>query len=177
MGCLLYAPSELWPSQVAKRTAAFALASAVAATSDWLYLTDGDELVTDLPADLHARLDRTRFDVAEVTSYTRPDVQATQATAELHRRLDLPREPGTPHRALIRNLPGLRCEGAHYLYLAEREGRTIRLRGPSAEPALDLRDLRVEHRHHLRDRERCRQAREFKQLRRELQLEREPVRR
>jgi hypothetical protein len=62
------------------------------------------------------------------------------------------------HRGLFRALPGLRVEGAHYHYLAEKAGRTVHLRGHEdyheLAPFCDLSDMRVQHRHPQRTRAR-----------------------
>lgn len=115
----------LWTTQMEKRSALFELGRE--AGGDWFFVFDADDLVVQVPGDLRARLARAREDVAVYTY-----------------------GGDRYHRGLFRSLPNLRVEDAHYHYLAEKNGRTVHLRGNNAihdlEPFLNLTDLKVAHR-------------------------------
>lgn len=148
LGCTIHAPDRPWQGdQVEKRNVMFQLGRLVGGANDWFYITDADHLITRVPDDLRDRLAASEWDVAEVM-------------------LDR-----TPLRAFVRNLPGLRCKGAHYVYAAERDCQTVYLRGHGAEPAENLRDFWLDHRHDQRSPERQEACREYKRLRVELALE------
>ena len=158
IGCTIFRPQEVWyGNQIEKRTTLFALGAETRA--DWFYVFDADDLVTSVPPDARRRLEATEEDVAVFTLWW---------TEDFHRHPDLERGAQNGHRTheaanryfrgIFRALPGLRVEGAHYHYVAERDGETIHLRGHedahSLAPFLSLTDMRVQHRHPQRTRAR-----------------------
>lgn len=181
IGCTIHAPAEPWAGdQVEKINMLFALGSLAAGEDGWLYQADADDLPTDVPHDLRARLAATEFDAGEVTYWHRDDPHAFAETAAFAREVAVPHVQQEPLRRFFRNLPGLRCEGAHYIYAADKDGHTVYLRGgrrnqAHLEPALNLRDMRVEHRHSYRSRERAEQQKAYYQLRGELGIETNPL--
>jgi hypothetical protein len=158
--------------EVEKRTAMFRLAELVAEPNvDWLFVMDADMVVTEA-TDLVARLAETDLDVAEYTLWERIDPQAfpEQARANVQRRSQ------TPMRGLFRAIPGLHCAHNHYTYVTG-DGRTLwgQTGGRFDQaPALSLPHVRVEHRTHVRDRERSEQQRAYYRLRDQLKLEGSP---
>jgi PAS domain-containing protein len=131
----LHARSSPWPTEIAKRTALFALGHAHATPyDDWLLVIDADEVITH--AD-HTPLHTTGYDVATMLSTT------------------MGMQPPDRHRRYFRAHPqGIRVHQHHYNYV-DGEGR--RLRGPhSLIGAEDLdahcqhNPLRGETRHHAR---------------------------
>lgn len=117
--------ADLWPDQMAKRTRLFEHGRDAGA--DWFFVLDADDLVVQVPGDTRDRLARAREDVAV---YTLGGARY--------------------HRGLFRSLPNLRVEDAHYHYVAEKNGRTVHLRGNEQihqlEPFHNLTDLKVMHR-------------------------------
>ncbi len=151
VGCTIHRPQEVWyGNQIEKRTVLFELGAAE--RPDWFFVFDADDLVTNVPADARDRLKQAEEDVAVYTLWW---------TEDFHRQPDLERaaqNESLPHqganryfRGLFRALPGLRVEGSHYHYVAERDGEQVHLRGHEdyheLAPFLNLTDMRVQHRH------------------------------
>ena len=172
IGCTIYRPRDVWMgNQIEKRSLMFELGRATGA--DWFFVFDADDLVTHVPFDAKKRLAQAEEDVAACTLWWTEDTQAHP----LAQTLSYPHEAvNRYHRGLFRSLPGLRVEGAHYHYLAEREGETVHLRGHSdyheLEPFLNLTDLRVQHRHPQRTRARLEASSAYDRLVRAHGLER-----
>lgn len=171
IGLTLHTPRHVWAGgQVEKRSLMFRLALTVCEPGvDWLIVVDADEVVTDVPADVRARLADTGLDVAGVTMVQRYD---PEAWPEMVRVIDV--EPGSMmlnHRKLFRAVEGLHVDGCHYCYRAG-DGRV--LWGPGEEPAADMNDLVVLHRKMHRPLARKRKQETFYRLRAELGLERAP---
>lgn len=160
IGCTVHHPADVWRgNQIEKRTLMFRLAAQVVEETDWLFVFDADDLVTAVPADVRARLERASEDVAAYTLWWNEDMHATPGQETAAQSFAYPHEAANRyHRGLFRALPGLRVDGAHYVYVAERDGETVCLRGHkdvhTLEPFLDLTDLRVQHRHPQRTRAR-----------------------
>ena len=143
IGCTVVQSATVWEgNQIEKRNMLFRLGSCVTERDDWFLVLDADDLVVAVPADARERLARASEDVAVYTF-----------GGERY------------HRGLFRAYPSLRVEDAHYHYLAERDGRTIHLRGNDAvhelEPFLNLTDLRVRHRKSERSPQRAAAAAEY----------------
>jgi hypothetical protein len=148
IGCTIHRPRDVWMgNQIEKRSVMFELGRATGA--EWFYVFDADDLVTSVPADVHERLSEAEEDVAVFTLWWTEDVEADPAKATAARDFSYPHEASNRYfRGIFRSLPGLRVEDAHSHYLAERDGKTVHLRGhPDVEPFLNLTDLRVQHRH------------------------------
>jgi hypothetical protein len=130
VGLTLYAPQTVWfGGEVEKRTAMFELAHAgAAAGEDWLWVIDGDELVTVAPG-VRQALESTQSDVAEVLLWS------DDGTARCH----------TPARRLFRtHSAGVTVRGNHFTYV-DGEGRAL---WGGADPLVadQLWDVRQEHR-------------------------------
>jgi hypothetical protein len=163
IGCTLHRPREAWAgNEVEKRNRLLALAQLEAGPGDWLLRIDGDEVITQAPHDLHARLRDAEEDVAEVTLWRRTTEPSPMLTVTEQQ----------PLRALYRNVPGLRIEGTHHTYVTA-DGRY--LGGFDSvvdlEPALDALDLRIEHRHDQRMQDRNHQAVRYYRMRDRLGIE------
>lgn len=144
VGFTLHVPEEVWwGGEVEKRAFMFDLGRLVARDpEDWFLVVDADEVVTRVPPDVLRRLEAAEEVVAEYGLAARrdehPDAEELGlwpvGTRDIH-----------PMRGLYRNIPGLTVSGVHYGY---RAGGLDLWR---AAPALDLRDLVVEHRGYRRD--------------------------
>jgi hypothetical protein len=158
IGVTVHRPREVWMgNQIEKRTALFRLGAETGA--DWFYVFDADDLVTHVPADARDRLEQADEDVAVFTLWWTEDVERDEAKAAGARMFSYPHEAANRYfRGLFRALPGLRVEGAHYHYVADRDGGLVHLRGHEdvheLEPFLNLTDMRVQHRHPQRARAR-----------------------
>jgi hypothetical protein len=168
LSCTIHSPSEhFYGNEVEKRTLLFRLAEPLGA--DWYFVIDGDEVVVAHPADLREKLEATDKDAGLVTLHESLDHLGPTASFEPF----AGKVRGHPHRAFFRALPNLRVEGAHYRYLAERDGETVCLwgQGESAcEPARFL-GVRVEHRQRMRSLARRQQAERYYELRDRLGVE------
>jgi hypothetical protein len=171
IGCTLHTPTEVWSgNEVAKRTFLARLALTVAEPMvDWLVRLDADEWVQQVPGDLRERLEATEYDVAEFTLWWRDDQLATEAGATANRFVDNPIEHTTTIPGLMRALPNLRVEGAHYVWVGDKDGESVYLNGRhdlhDLAPALDCHDLRIEHRRAFRSKARAKLAQDYYALR------------
>lgn len=177
IGCTIHAPATIWyGNEVEKRNHLVQIGMTVAEPGvDWFLRIDADEVVTDVPEDFRARLEQTEEDAAGVTLWWRSHLQGTGATDATIREFDT--EGGQKDmRFLLRALPGMRVEGAHNFYLAEKNGETVILYGRKDmhdEVLLaDFNDVRLEHRHNHRIRTRNERANEFNMRRDQLGIER-----
>ena len=176
IGCTIHRPRDVWMgNQIEKRSLMFELGARTGA--EWFFVFDADDLVTYVPADAGTRLAEASEDVAVYTLWWTEDVYRVPEKEAAAQAFPYPHEAANRyHRGLFRSLPGLRVEGAHYHYLAEREGETVHLRGHSdyheLEPFLNLTDLRVQHRHPQRTRARLEASSAYDRLVRAHGLER-----
>jgi hypothetical protein len=167
-------PTPWFGNEVEKRSFALALATTVSCERDWLFLFDADEVVSTVPYDLAARLDRTDLDVAETTLWERWDGD------DESERLVPGASLSTSHpRKFYRALAGLEVVGSHYCYgVPDRAGGTRWLWGnphmQDLEPAVELHDFESEHRHRYRNPYRLRQAYEYYALRDQADIEAVP---
>lgn len=131
-----------WINQMEKRTELFELGREHDA--DWFLVFDADDVVTHVPFDARDRLEHANEDVGVFTLGS-----------------------DRYHRGLFRSLPNLRVEDAHYHYLAEKDGRTVHLRGDTnvhdLEGFVNLTDLKVAHRRDERSPERKAAIMEYRQ--------------
>lgn len=124
-GLTIHIPETPWAgNEIEKRTFMFALADHLAKPGDWHLVIDADEVLTRCPHDLHAQLQASVFDVAQVT-FSEPHPSG--------------RRREYPIPILFRAGLGIRCETNHYTYVTQH-GR--KLWGNAAtdrlEPRLDL---------------------------------------
>lgn len=163
MGCSVHIPQERWiDNEVEKRSFMFRAAELLAEPDDWYIILDADEVIYEVPSDLRKRLEETELDVAEVTFREWEDFDHEPAKAATARKFDFPRENRYPIRTVFRALPGLSVTGNHYTYTLP-DGRILWGNSTQAEqePCLDLRDLLVDHRTHLREVNRRNRAKDF----------------
>jgi hypothetical protein len=144
----------------------------VAGEDGWLFVFDGDDVVRAVPADLRGRLAASDCVSADVRSV---EMRDPQQWPDMTRSCDIPMEWGGPRRLLYRALPGLRVAGTHWTYVADSADGGYRcLWGPKhleQEPPLSVLDLVVEHRSHLRDKNRQRLAQTYYAIRDQLGIE------
>jgi hypothetical protein len=158
IGLTIDRPAHAWRgNEVEKRDHLVKLGLLASEPTDWFLQVDADELLLSAPADLHVRLEEAEEDVAGVT-LTRRNTNGDFLPM---------REGFIGHRVLFRARRDLRVEYAHYMYLA---GTRV-LRGPGEEPALDMSDLKLEHRHDHRLEARNTAAHEYSLLRDEYEPE------
>lgn len=133
--CYGYSSEHPWRSEVEKRSFLFAEAEVVTG-ADWYFVIDADEVVA------------TEYDVKACLAET--DLAAAAVTL---------REPtgDAPLRMFFRAIPGLKVERNHHTYVTP-DGRKL-WGGHGMEPALDLREVVVEHRRLERSAERSEAAR------------------
>jgi len=128
----LHVPEVPWPgNEVEKRTLLFKLGHAHANPyRDWLWVCDGDEVITDVPPDLQDRLEKTSRNAAAVFVYE-------------HSQAD-----GMPLRKLFRAHPrGIFVEDNHAYYLTGDRDILWRPGAPALEVAAEQwNDVRVQHR-------------------------------
>lgn len=151
MGLTLVEPVVPWAGgEVEKRSLMFRVAEAVTTPTDWLFVIDGDEIVTDIGLDVHGTLGRTEFDVGTVSGW--------QVNG-----------PGrSPMRRFFRAQRGLTVVGTHCTYMAGDEC----LWGPGQVPAVEMAELMVQHRKDARDVSRQQGATEYYRRRDVLGIER-----
>jgi hypothetical protein len=175
IGCTIHSPKDIfYGNEVEKRNQLVQLGMTVADHGDWFLRIDADELITTVPFDIRERLERSECYAAGVTLWWRSHL-GPNAPADAQRDYD-----GNGHqnwmRFLIRAVPGLRVEGAHNFYLGEIDGRTEVLYGRAdmhdEVPMEDCNDLRLEHRHVHRNRDRNLRADAFNLRRDQLGVER-----
>jgi hypothetical protein len=167
MGVTVHTPQSKWEgNEVEKRSFMFRLAEAVAEPDDWYLVLDGDEVVLDVPSDLKPRLAATDLDAAEVTFWENQDPHRDPKMADVSRQMLWSGQHRYPIRTLFRAIPGLHVSTNHYTYVTP-DGRLLWGNSTDQEqaPALDCRDLLIEHRTHLRDLARRQAARDYYKLR------------
>jgi hypothetical protein len=174
IGLTLHRPQDRWHgNETEKRTYAFALANAEAeAGRDWVFVIDGDDVVTNIPGDLRPRLKATERDAAEVTLWERE--AWIEVAPEAAQGLPLPPVTRMKQRRLYRAADSISVTGSHFVYLAQRGEEYSYLWGPNTFPlveAADLSDLEVEHRTRHRDRARREAAAEYYRVRDALGIE------
>lgn len=165
VGITIHVPAQTWQGdQVEKRAFMFDAGRLTAnSPDDWFLIIDGDEVIVDIPDDIFDRLSETTCDVAEVAVVDRYD-PSRRVTPPPNSRRGTP-EPMRCFRRLYRALPDLTVRGTHYGYQAT--GRDLW----RDVPAVDLTDLRIDHRKGRRVPERQQAREEFYQRRRALKLE------
>lgn len=158
VGCTIHRPREVWyGNQIEKRTAMFELGARE--NPDWFYVFDADDLVTHVPTDAKQRLADAEEDVAVFTLWWNEDFHRHPDLENGAQQHNLPHEAANRYfRGIFRALPGLRVEGSHYHYVAEKDGEEVHLRGHEdyheLAPFLNMTDMRVQHRHPQRTRHR-----------------------
>lgn len=146
IGCTIHTPREpWWGGEIEKRDAMFCLGETFTTADDWYLVVDADEVISKAPSDLRQRLADSPFDVAELTLWER-ETQSMVAAL-----VDTSSDYRTPLRRLFRALPGLHVEQAHYVVTVTADGTKRVLCGNSevhtVEPAEQVSDLMLEHRH------------------------------
>lgn len=165
VGFTLHVPPETWAGeQVGKRAFMFNAGRLAARDADdWFLVIDADEVLVDIPEDIHERLAATTCDTATVGIVDRLDPTARPRTSGSTRRA--PAEPVRKFRRLYRNLPGLTVRGTHYGY--QQGGRDLW----RDVDALDLSDMRIDHRKGRRLNPRQLAREEYYRVRREARAE------
>jgi hypothetical protein len=144
MGCTVHTPATVWGgNEVAKRNAYVGIADVLGTLyEDWLFVIDADEVVSDVSPLWRADLEAAEEDVAEVGYWS---------TDELRNWVG-------PSRRLYRLLPQLRYGPTHFTVRGWSQHREVFLNGRGSEysesmvDALNLTSqIRVEHKHSLRD--------------------------
>jgi hypothetical protein len=173
MGVTVHTPAEKWEgNEVEKRSFMFRLAEAVAKAGDWYMVLDGDEVVLDVPSDFKQRLAATDLDVGEATFWEHQDPEQDPKLAKAARQFEWSGHHRYPIRILFRAIPGLKVETNHYTYITP-DGRLLWGNTTDQEmvPALDCRDLLIEHRTHMRDLARRADAQRYYKTRDEQRIE------
>lgn len=143
IGATIHVPrSPWWGGEVEKRDWMFKAANLMTTAEDWLLVIDADEVLSAVPGDTRQILEKSMLNVAELRLWDRDGAE-------------------TLERRLLRSLPGLAVDGAHYVWTAPG----LVLRGNSSIHALaeaePLWDLRLEHRNRQRPAERQHAKRDY----------------
>jgi hypothetical protein len=104
LGLTLHRPNEPWVGdEVAKRTFMFQQANLTCRPGDWLFVIDADEMVFEVPGNIHQQLANAEADgfEAATVNFSEP-----------------PARGFSPVRKFFRHDPTLRVEGRHYWYAA-----------------------------------------------------------
>lgn len=167
---LVHRPLEPFPHEMAKRNLSLDLARAVLGHDEdsWIVVVDSDHCVTFASEALRGVLAETDCIVASYAMTDRLDPMAINKDfLESARGALLPTVQTSALRAMYRALPSLHYGEAHYIVRATRDGEdvflwTAGIKGVKQEPAFDASPfLRLDHRHHLRDRERKQAAKMY----------------
>lgn len=160
MGCTIHQSRQpwwggKWGGEVEKRDFMFKLGMTFAQSNmDWFLRIDADEVFTDVPMDVWTRLKHAEEDVAEITLWER------EASGHIGELVDTNNDYNQPFRCLFRALPGIHIEQTHFTVIA---GDKV-LNGLHQEPALNMSDVRLEHRTRLRTKARMRLKDEYNAL-------------
>lgn len=151
MGCTIHTPNTVWEgNEVEKRAFLFSLAETVATPNeDWYFVLDADVVLEDVPEDTRDRLAATELDAAEVKMYERDDVYTDPKKAKAAMSMEWPVN-NFRCRCIYRAIPGLTVRGNHYTYVTPDDRKLWSNDGKQVE-ALDLTDLRCEHRTNFRE--------------------------
>jgi hypothetical protein len=155
VGLTLHTPPIIWlGNEVEKRTWQLDLALRVAEPmQDWVMIVDSDEVVINWPPDTHDRLAGSDLNVAEVSYVEHHPRSLNPDQSDVHFNWGADASEGTT-RNLFRALPDLRMGSNHYT--VHGGNRTLRGNMSTAklDEAVDLKDLKLDHRTHLRARHR-----------------------
>lgn len=174
MGATLHVPTTPWMgNEVEKRNFMLSLGLLVAEPlEDWLLVVDADEVVMDVPSNFRDVLASTEHDVATYQLLERMDWHLTPERERAAQQVAMP--PGvTSIRGLLRALPTLHINQAHYSYAVERDGKSVFLWERDAGQLVDAvdTDLKIEHRRAFRDKQRLDSAEDYYRIRDELGVE------
>jgi hypothetical protein len=136
MSCQIYVPDgPWWGNEVEKLTTMMNLGVGEP-FQDWYFKFDADEILSDVPEDVRERLEKADEHVVELRMW-----QRDEGTGQ---------HPMWPIRRLYRVLPGIHHGPAHHMISAEVNGEHLWLSDAEnpwrLAPALDMQDLRIEHR-------------------------------
>jgi hypothetical protein len=162
IGLELIVPDAIYRGETEKRNV---LIQRAAKGATWVFPADADWVFSGDRAGLREHLGLTRADVVFARMHT-PVIAEMEDVAPHPWHLQVAGKT-INYPVFYRVLPGLRIEGRHWWYLAEKDGGTIALKGgpkgmPSAtedkEPGIDF---LIEHRCFYRDPERLAARKEF----------------
>jgi hypothetical protein len=174
VGCTIHVPAGVWDGdEVAKRSFLFTAGQLVAEPEvDWFLVIDADEMLTDCDtAAVRAQLAATCDDAATVLHTTYEDLTAVDDGNSRREHRSSMRA-----RRLFRAAAApIRVEGQHWVYVAERDGLDEVMWGADQCDAVDLSDITMEHRTHLRPPTRRASAQRYYRMRDALGLERPRV--
>jgi hypothetical protein len=176
MDCTVHTPTSPWENnEIEKRAFMFRLAESLStSTKDWYFIIDADVVVDQVPEDFRDRLDATDFHCAEVKMWEPDDVYTTPAKAKAAQSMDWPTNEFRC-RCIYRALPGLTVTRNHYTYVLP-DGRALWSNDGKQADALDLTDLRCEHRTNFRELSRRNTQRDYYQRRDAAGVEMDPCR-
>lgn|GEM_PF-1636354 len=149
IGLTLHVPTEPWPTEIAKRSAMFAIAEPLAEIGrSWYWVIDGDEFTTSIDV-------------------TKPELLELEQDAATVRFIDTAEQADIRLRCLFRALPGLRVGPTNHYTFATPD-RVLWGRGEV--PAADLRVV-MQHANHMRAAARRAAGQTYYGVRAELGLE------
>lgn len=134
------APTELWESEIEKRSALFELGEQVSRPKDWFFVVDADEVIQTVPGDFRERLQRSDRDVGRVTFLEPREVTGPA------RNYRWQNKPRYTIRCLFRAQRGIRVEQNHWTYITADGKKLWGQNKRTLEPCLDCSDLELWHR-------------------------------
>jgi hypothetical protein len=164
----LHIPTDPWAgNEVEKRNATVQLARAAGCQDGWwLMVVDADMVVTSASGGLHAALDGTYEDVAEVSVVHRDDPHQNEQVAQAARTGMWQTRSTQPYRLLYRSTDSLRYEGSHYIVRNDNGFLWGNSSSQDLLPAADVTmELEFDHRSRLRDLERRTQQKAYYRVR------------
>ena len=200
VGLTLHTSNRVWPTEMAKRTHCFRLASLEAETfKDWMFILDGDEVLVESPSWIRDQLDELAnegINVVGVDLHEIIDPHSNPEKSALSRKLELDYEYTSTSPRFWRALDDLRVDGQHFHYTGVDEHgervvlwaqqRCIEEGAPEGGMVWNILDerwqhlahwadwsghVRIENRCLMRDRKRFLKRQEYYQLRDELGIE------
>jgi hypothetical protein len=146
MGVTIHQRPEVWfGNEVEKRGFMFALAETLSTPEDWYFLIDADEVVSQLPYDTRALIEKaTEFDAAEAFMWE------TAQNRTLPDGTEVGYLGAHPIRRFWRALRGIEVGPAHHQFHVGDKWLSDAGRPYLLVPALTLHDVRIEHRNVFR---------------------------
>jgi len=163
MTCTIHVPEGPWMGNEVEKLTWMMNLGIGEPFEDWYFKFDADEFLSDVPYDARQRIEAASENVVEARMW-----QRDEGTGQ---------HPMWPIRRLYRVLPGIHHGPAHHMISATVDGEVQWLSDSENRarqaPALDMPDLRIEHRSQYRLQSRNERKDRYYQQRDEIGIERE----
>jgi hypothetical protein len=161
MSCTIHVPDGPWLGNEVEKLTAMMNTGIGEPMEDWYFKLDADELLSDVPYDAHDRIEKAAEHVVEARMWQRDG--------------GIGQHSMWPIRRLYRVLPGIHHGPAHHMISATVDGELLWLTDSEDRnrqaPALDMQDLRIEHRSQYRMQSRVERKEWYYRQRDELGIE------